>query len=1639
MSRRSRFLPIVVSIALVMFASGSGCSNAPSALATGPDPGPDRSTNGAIAIDESALIGSAGGSKLTIEIPIQSLGKAESGALNVSIRDIDGYPTHASTRVEYDVAAGGTQKQSVTFEMPPGISQQADWVLKNLRIDDGSVGGLRLTTSLLRVIPPYELVLRGPQNLQQGKPATYRIEARHALTRAPLPGVDVALTLKSGDQTVQTLTGKTGPLGEAVLSIQIATAGNYTVLASTSQNGTSDELEGPIAVAEPGRKVLLSSDKPIYQPGQTIHLRALALVPPDNTPLAGEPVTFEVEDGKGNKIFERDITSDTYGIASAKLEIGRIVNLGHFKTRAIVGGVATEKTVEVSRYALPKFRVVMGADKTWYQPGETLTGTLDAGYFFGKPVGGADVVLEGVTLDIGETVFQKVVGKTDAQGKMAFSLALPQSLVGLPLEQGNALISLRAEVTDTAGQKVEKEHAVTVAESAVRVVAVPEATSLVPGIENEIALFVSDPLGAPIANAAAKVEVDGKTLNATTDAWGQASVSWVPGSAGANGVVTITPPGGAPVAQPFAFASQAGSEHVLVRTDKSVYDIGETVKIQVLASAGETHAYVDWIHQGQTVDMRTLELDGSGAASFTMPIDKSLTGTSRIEAYVADDDGNVVRAGRTVFARTGSSLSVTMSTDKPVYTPGEPAKLTFSVKDETGKPAVAALGVQVVDEAVFAVMDAKPGLLETYFELEDAYSEPKYEIQPPPGSITDLLFQKTKADDPEEALAAQKQTAATLAALGSAPLVGLDLSSFAGVVTQASTLLSPYYETERKRLLQALVPIAMSVVSDLEARGCRAKDYYCQSLGAGFPDLFGERLRGQLLAYDFWGNAYTDESMPYAWSLSFRTQGPDEQPNTGDDRVLEITFDELGAFGVPGSGSGAGGSWSGTGGSGGSAGSAGGAGTGGSGGGAGGAEEGPRVRSDFPETLYVNPKIITGPDGKATVDVDMADSITEWRVSALAHSAAGKLGGGQSGIQVFQDFFADVSFPATLTRGDEVTFPIAVYNYLATPENVVLKLAPAPWYTPLGATEQTVNVGPNEVVGVAFPVRVENVGLQTLTVTALGGKASDAVARKVLVVPDGKEFSSAISGSLPAGSVSHSVSFPANVVPGSRELYVEVYPAYLAQAVSGMESMLQVPNGCFEQTTSTAWPNVLVTSYMQKTGQITPEIELEAESLMSAGYQRLLTFEHPGGGFSWFGTQDPAPFLSVTAFGLMEFADMAKVHVVDDAMIARTQAWLAAQQKTDGSWPGDQSEFFSFHTSVLRNTAFVVWALAESGYAGSEIAKGLAFVQSQLGTDDDPYTLAIVANAHAAAAPSSPALADVLAKLDAKKQVDADTVFWDTDGTQTSFYGGGNDARVATTALVAYALIRTGTQKSNVDGALELLIGSKDSMGNFGSTQATIWTLRTLLLSAEKGTEGAVGTLDVSMDGASFATVPLTQGQSDVMTTVDLGTLATASSHQVSLAFIGTGKVSYNIVARHHIPWAQVPPEPAGPLSVSISYDKTTLAVNDMAQATLSVVNNTASVQNMVIVTAGLPPGFAVQTEDLDAYKASGQLSTYELTGKQLTLYLTALDPNATAVFQYRLLATMPVKASDGGASAYLYYEPEKKTAAPPTVLDVGG
>src|SRR5262249_12156796 len=151
-----------------------------------------------------------------------------------------------------------------------------------------------------------------------------------------------------------------------------------------------------------------------------------------------------------------------------------------------------------------------------------------------------------------------------------------------------------------------------------------------------------------------------------------------------------------------------------------------------------------------------------------------------------------------------------------------------------------------------------------------------------------------------------------------------------------------------------------------------------------------------------------------------------------------------------------------------------------------------------------------------------------------------------------------------------------------------------------------------------------------------------------------------------------------------------------------------------EQTSSAAYPNILVVDYVKKARVASPEILMKAENFLNVGYQKLLTFERRGGGFDWRGNGEPRVWLR--AYGLQEFEDMAKVYAIDKGVITRTQAWLLKQMTQDGTWSkigmthGESIERMGDPKLLL--TSYVVWSLLDSGHKKEDLKKSVDYIRA---------------------------------------------------------------------------------------------------------------------------------------------------------------------------------------------------------------------------------------------------------------------------------------------------------------------------------------
>lgn len=468
------------------------------------------------------------------------------------------------------------------------------------------------------------------------------------------------------------------------------------------------------------------------------------------------------------------------------------------------------------------------------------------------------------------------------------------------------------------------------------------------------------------------------------------------------------------------------------------------------------------------------------------------------------------------------------------------------------------------------------------------------------------------------------------------------------------------------------------------------------------------------------------------------------------------------------------------------------------------------------------------------------------------------------------------------------------------------------------------------------------------------------------------------------------------------------------------------------------WPNVLVLDYLQRTDQITPEIEVEARTYINEGYQRLLTFECGGGGFDWFGDPNP-PNQDLTAIGLLQLTDMAQVHPVDPALLARTQAWLLARQQPDGSWqPESGAHSVGLANGQARTTAFVTWALARSGAADARVVQATDWLAANAAAQPDAYTRALFAHALLAADAHGEVLTALLDGLVAEAHEGADEELWWSAAEPTVCGSQGWTADVETTALVAEALLRTQRDQDRVDRALTWVVRQRDPNGTWGSTQATVLALRALLVAAEaSGDAGGAGVVGVTMNGVDVQTLDISAESSDVMRTVPLQPYTTTGRNELTLDFAGDGRFAYQAVATWHVPWALLPPEGDGDLGIAVGYDTTTLAVDDIATVTVAITNRRATDVFMAIVDIGQPPGFDLVPESLDEAVRTGLLAKYEATGRSVVLYVRAIPAGQTLTLSYGLRARWPLEVTTPPVVAWLYYQPEVRAQAPPVTLTV--
>jgi uncharacterized protein YfaS (alpha-2-macroglobulin family) len=173
----------------------------------------------------------------------------------------------------------------------------------------------------------------------------------------------------------------------------------------------------------------------------------------------------------------------------------------------------------------------------------------------------------------------------------------------------------------------------------------------------------------------------------------------------------------------------------------------------------------------------------------------------------------------------------------------------------------------------------------------------------------------------------------------------------------------------------------------------------------------------------------------------------------------------------------------------------------------------------------------------------------------------------------------------------------------------------------------------------------------------------------------------------------------------------------------------------------------------------------------------------------------------------------------------------------------------------------------------------------------------------------------------------------------------------------------------------------------------------------------------------------------------------------VKIQSSGSANLMYQVTTAYYLPWERLDEAPQGEegsdlVSIQVGYDRASLAVNDTLAVNVKVqLNQPGARAEQAMIDLGLPPGFSLESGDLDAlverYKdqlpeyAGVKVQRYELTGRQILIYLTNLSADEPLEFSYHLRAKYPLRVQTPASSAYDYYNPARQGGAAPQLLEV--
>ncbi|HTV43191.1 MAG TPA: alpha-2-macroglobulin family protein [Candidatus Sulfotelmatobacter sp.] len=333
------------------------------------------------------------------------------------------------------------------------------------------------------------------------------------------------------------------------------------------------------------------------------------------------------------------------------------------------------------------------------------------------------------------------------------------------------------------------------------------------------------------------------------------------------------------------------------------------------------------------------------------------------------------------------------------------------------------------------------------------------------------------------------------------------------------------------------------------------------------------------------------------------------------------------------------------------------------------------VRNDFRSTVFWQPDVMTDRNGEATVQVTYPDSLTSWRATARAVTAANQFGIAETTTRTRQPLIVRLEGPRFYVVGDTVTVSAVVNNNTDRPIDANVSLdASGLDVEQSSETPTVVNVPANGEARADWTARVESPGDVKLKVTARSEQYADAMENTFTAYEHGIEKFISKSGKTRSDETTVELVLPHERKTASTSLTVQVTPSMAVTMLDALPYLINYPYGCTEQTMSRFLPTVITAKTLRDLGvqpadvmgRVFGGIETntvtathpegkqsldEMNQMTQDSLDRLYSFQHDDGGWGWWKDDDSDHWMTAYVVWGLALARDAGVHLKQGVLL----------------------------------------------------------------------------------------------------------------------------------------------------------------------------------------------------------------------------------------------------------------------------------------------------------------------------------------------------------------------------------------------------